>query len=51
MVRRDDAAYFVEWIERMIAMTEERARFPSDAARDAVIAAFREGQAYFRARA
>jgi hypothetical protein len=46
--QRDDAAYFVEWIERLIAVTESRARFPSDAARDAVIALFREGQQYYR---
>ncbi|MEX2247260.1 MAG: CehA/McbA family metallohydrolase [Dehalococcoidia bacterium] len=45
---REDAAYFVEWIERLVATTESRARFPSDAAREAVIAVFREGQAYYR---
>jgi hypothetical protein len=48
LAQRDDAAYFVGWIERLIATTESRARFPSDAARDAVIAVFREGQAYYR---
>lgn len=46
---RDDGAYFVEWIERLIAVTEARARFPSDAARDGVIALFRRGQMYYRA--
>jgi hypothetical protein len=50
VAKREDAAYFVEWIERLIAMTEARARFPSDAERDRVIAQFREGQAYYRAR-
>ncbi len=45
----DDAAYFVEWIERLIAVTEARARFPSEAERDGVVALFREGQGYYRA--
>jgi hypothetical protein len=45
----EDAAYFVEWIERLIAMTLLKGRFASDAERDAVIAEFRAGQAYYRA--
>ena len=45
----DDAAYFVEWIERLIGVTEAKARFPSDADRERVITQFREGQAYYRA--
>ncbi len=49
IAKRDDAAYFVEWIERLIAVTIERARFPSETERDAVVALFREGQAYYRA--
>jgi hypothetical protein len=44
-----DSAYFVEWIERLIAVTEARARFPSAAERERVVALFREGQAYYRA--
>jgi hypothetical protein len=44
-----DAAYFVEWIDRLIAHAEAHGRFPSDADRDAVTALFREGQAYYRA--
>jgi hypothetical protein len=44
-----DAAYFVEWIERLIDMTEREGRFPGDAARDEVLARFREGRAFFRA--
>ncbi|HYM15972.1 MAG TPA: CehA/McbA family metallohydrolase [Dehalococcoidia bacterium] len=43
-----DAAYFAEWIERLIAMTEREGRFPDDASRDAVIAEFRAAQAYYR---
>jgi len=46
-----DAAYFVEWIDRLIAMTEREGRFPDDDARDEVIAQFRAGQAYYRAMA
>jgi hypothetical protein len=48
VARAGDAAYFVEWIDRLIAMTEDRARFPSAAERDRVIATFRSGQAFFR---
>jgi hypothetical protein len=44
---RNDAEYFIDWIERLIATTESRARFPSDAAREAVVALFRNGQAYY----
>ena len=49
IARPHDAAYFVEWIDRLIAVTEERARFPSSAECDHVIATFRSGQAYYRA--
>jgi len=43
------ARYFVEWIDRLCEMAERRGRYPSPAERDAVIALFRDGQAYFRA--
>ena len=36
IAKRDDAAYFVEWIDRLIAVTEAKARFPSAADRDRV---------------
>jgi hypothetical protein len=49
VTKPDDAAYFVEWIDRLIAVTEERARFPSSAERDHVIAIFRSGQDFYRA--
>ena len=49
VTKPDDATYFVEWIDRLIAVTEERARFPSSAERDHVVATFRSGQAYYRA--
>jgi hypothetical protein len=49
VARADDAAYFVDWIDRLIATTEEKARFPSDAERERVVAIFRSGQDYYRA--
>ncbi|MDE3095498.1 MAG: CehA/McbA family metallohydrolase [Chloroflexota bacterium] len=51
VARAEDAAYFVEWIERLIAMTRAEGRFVSEAQMDDVLAVFREGQAYYRARA
>lgn len=45
----DDAAYFHTWIERLIAMAQERGRYADGAQRDAVIALFREGQRYYSA--
>jgi hypothetical protein len=45
----DDAAYFIDWIDRLIAMTEREGRFESDADREASIAEFRAGQDYYRA--
>jgi hypothetical protein len=47
--RAEDAAYFVEWIDRLIAMTRAEGRFASDAQRDEELAVFRDGQAYYRA--
>lgn len=43
-----DAAYFVEWIERLIAMCREHGRYPSDADRDEVIELFRSAQERYR---
>ncbi|MHB8375810.1 MAG: CehA/McbA family metallohydrolase [Dehalococcoidia bacterium] len=51
IARGEDAAYFVEWIERLMALARERGRFASDEQRDQVLVVFREGQAYYRARA
>jgi hypothetical protein len=45
---RGDAAYFVEWIDRLIAMAERTNRYESDANREAVVALFRQGQDYYR---
>jgi hypothetical protein len=45
----EDAAYFVEWIERLMAMARERGVYPSDKARDEILAVFGRGQAYYRA--
>ncbi|MEX1254313.1 MAG: CehA/McbA family metallohydrolase [Dehalococcoidia bacterium] len=44
----EDAAYFVEWIERLIAMVQEHGNYPNEADRDKVIALFRTGQDYYR---
>jgi hypothetical protein len=41
------AAYFVEWIDRLIDLCARRAKYPDDASRDRVAALFREGQAVF----
>ncbi len=46
--RAADATYFVEWIERLIAMAREQGRYASDEQRELVVALFREGQAYYR---
>lgn len=43
----EDAAYFVEWTERLIAMTLEKGHYPDERSRDEVVATFREGQAVF----
>ncbi len=48
IARADDAAYFVGWIDRLIAMTLAEGRFADEAQRDEVIAQFREGQQYYR---
>ncbi len=46
---RDSAAYFVDWIDRLIAMSAEAGRYPSEVERDQVVALFRRGQEYYRA--
>ncbi len=47
----DDAAYFVEWTDRLIDLAVREGRYPSDEARDAVLATFREGRAWYAAMA
>ncbi len=47
--RQDDAAYFVEWIDRLIEMCCEEGRYVSDAQRDEVIHVLREGQQRYQA--
>ncbi len=49
IARPEDAPYFVDWIDRLIAMTRAEGRFASEAQRDAVLAVFRQGQTYYRA--
>jgi hypothetical protein len=41
---REDAAYFVDWIDRLIALTARTGRFPSPADRDRVLEIFRRAQ-------
>jgi hypothetical protein len=45
--RRDDAAYFLEWIDRLIAMSEEHGRYASEADRDRVTQLFQSAQQYY----
>jgi hypothetical protein len=44
-----DAAYFVAWIDRLIALTAAEGVFADGAQRDAVLAQFREARAYYAA--
>ena len=44
---RDAAAYFVEWIERLISLCNEQGRYPSEMKRDEVIELFRSAQAHY----
>jgi hypothetical protein len=44
-------AYFVEWIDRLIDLAVREGRYPSDEAREAVLATFREGRAWYEAMA
>jgi hypothetical protein len=46
--RREEAAYFVEWIERLIAMCEEHGRYASEAEREHVTNLFRRAQEHYR---
>lgn len=43
-----DAAYFVDWIERLIAQVVRYGRYPSERERDSVIALFRDAQDWYR---
>jgi hypothetical protein len=38
----------VDWIDRLIDVTEARAHFPSERERDELLAVFRKGQEYYR---
>jgi hypothetical protein len=46
--RREDAAYFVEWIDRLIAMCEEQGRFASKVEREHVTQLFLRAQEHYR---
>jgi len=45
--RPEDAAYFFEWIGRLIATTETKGSYATPAEREGIAALFREGQAYY----
>jgi hypothetical protein len=45
---REDARFFVEWIDKLIAMAEKRGRYQNDTQRQEVLALFRKGQDYYR---
>lgn len=42
-----DAAYFLDWIDRLIILVETKGRFPSDEDRDGVIALFKKGRSHY----
>jgi hypothetical protein len=44
----EDAAYFVEWIDRLVSLVETRGRFPSAVERRDMVALFRKAQAHYR---
>lgn len=43
----DDAAYFVHYIDNAMRWLQESGRFPSEAAKQEVLDAFREGKQAF----
>jgi hypothetical protein len=51
IVSAADAAYFVAWIDRLVAMCEREGSYASAADRGAVVAVFRQAQRYYVTRA
>ena len=47
LVQREAAAYFVDWIDRLIGLCNEQGRYPSDTQRDEVVELFRSAQAHY----
>ena len=45
---RDDARFFVEWIDKLILMVEKRGRYQNDQQKREVVELFRKGQAYYK---
>jgi len=45
---REDARFFVEWIDKLILMVEKRGRYQNDQQKREVVELFRKGQAYYR---
>ncbi len=46
---REDAEFFVQWIDKLIAMASTRGKYASEAQKEEVIALFRKGRAYYEA--
>ncbi len=44
---REDAQFFVEWIDKLIAMAEKRGRYKNEEQKREVIELFRKGRAYY----
>ena len=42
---RSDAQFFVAWIDKLIAMVEQRGRFPGEDKKREVVALFQKGRA------
>jgi hypothetical protein len=46
--RREDATYFVDWIDRLVALCREHGRYASEAQREEIIRLFLSAQAVYR---
>ena len=44
---RSDARFFVAWIDKLIAMVEQRGRFPGEDKKREVVTLFQKGRAYY----
>ena len=44
---RSDARFFVAWIDKLIAMVEQRGRFPGEDEKREVVTLFQKGRAYY----
>jgi hypothetical protein len=44
---REDAQFFVEWIDKLIAMAERQGRYANEEQKREVVELFRKGRAYY----